>query len=511
MKTHIIQLEIHDDVISTCDKMGWAKTNRIILVWPRHGRLLYRRLDLVLLQRHCTSLGAQLGLVTKDTDVCYNAPRLGIPVFGSLKKAQKSQWRVPRRYRKIKRGESASQDSCELDQSFELGEKSRLPSRPPRPSNKLNPFSRLVFFTLGALAVLSIAATLLPSAHIVVIPETRNQDATINIIASPDFDSVKLTGEIPAYSVTIIVEGRDRMPVSGTITLPERAAIGYVDFTNLSDQQVEIIEGTVVRNLSEEALRFEVTQSGTVQAGPGELISLPVRSLTPGKVGNLPPDSLIAIEGALGTLLSSNNPQAMRHGTNRFESIPTPQDRQDLHLNLVELLNKTASLESQDNLQPGDLFIPGSMKLIQIIEEKFEPESDQPTDHLELNLRIEYEALIVKDSDIELLARSVLDANLPGGFLAIEDTLITEIQQKPTQIVDSKTQLSVKSARQLLAQISEPLIVRLSLGLDPIQASERLSSNLLISQPPRIDIIPTWWPRLPILPFRITIDYAKTQ
>ena len=88
MKIQIVHLETHDDVISTRDKMGWGQTNRIILIWPAKGAILDRPLDLVLLQRHSQSLGAQLSLVTRDEEVCFNAEQLGIPTFPSLRKAQ---------------------------------------------------------------------------------------------------------------------------------------------------------------------------------------------------------------------------------------------------------------------------------------------------------------------------------------------------------------------------------------------------------------------------------------
>ena len=79
MKTHIIKLEPHDDVISTRDKMGWGKTGRILLVWPDRGRVLKRQLDLVLLQRHSNLLGVQLGIVCKDEDIRKQAQELAIP------------------------------------------------------------------------------------------------------------------------------------------------------------------------------------------------------------------------------------------------------------------------------------------------------------------------------------------------------------------------------------------------------------------------------------------------
>jgi hypothetical protein len=65
MKTQLIPLESHDDLISIRDRMSWAKTPRILLVWPKSERIPLRPLDLKVLQRHATSLGAQLGLVTR--------------------------------------------------------------------------------------------------------------------------------------------------------------------------------------------------------------------------------------------------------------------------------------------------------------------------------------------------------------------------------------------------------------------------------------------------------------
>lgn len=58
MKTHIIQLERYDDVTSVADKIAGSRANRVLLVWPRRGRVLARPLDLVLIQRACSQIGA---------------------------------------------------------------------------------------------------------------------------------------------------------------------------------------------------------------------------------------------------------------------------------------------------------------------------------------------------------------------------------------------------------------------------------------------------------------------
>src|SRR5436853_34579 len=63
MKVQVIQLESYDDVISIRDRMGFIDTERVLLVWPPKGRIVKRKLDLVLIQREATRRGAKLALV----------------------------------------------------------------------------------------------------------------------------------------------------------------------------------------------------------------------------------------------------------------------------------------------------------------------------------------------------------------------------------------------------------------------------------------------------------------
>src|SRR5512138_2067037 len=99
MKTQIITLESHDDLISVRDRMSWAKTPRILLVWPKYEKVTLRQVDLKVLQRHAASLGAQLGLVTRARRVRADAEALHIPVFESTGQAQRLAWPKRRRRR----------------------------------------------------------------------------------------------------------------------------------------------------------------------------------------------------------------------------------------------------------------------------------------------------------------------------------------------------------------------------------------------------------------------------
>jgi hypothetical protein len=506
MKTHIIQLEQYDDIVSARDKMRWAKGERILVVWPERGRVLHRRLDLTLMQRQSAEQGAQLALVTNDPDVRYYAPRLGIPVFKSLRKAQRAVWRLPRRFRGAK-------PTPYLSGNDQPGEARRaLPIPPERTPATVKPFRRLGFFALGVLALLAIAATLLPTATVRLTPQSGVQEVTLEVKAGPEVTAVDLSGAVPARWRRVTVEGRDTTSASGSLMLPDQPARGEVLFTNLTDQEVVIPEGTVVLSQGEEPQRFTVLRSGELPAGPGETISLPVRALAAGRQGNLPAGSLIAIEGLLGTQAGATNPEATHSGSDRREPMPNADDRRRLAERLRQALEQTAIQELQASLSEGDLLITSTLELVETSEQSFLPAEGMPADQLALSLRMEYQAQAVSAADLEALAQAVFDANLPQGFAAMDGSLRVENLGLPAPIKDEQNpkgrlvEWRMNAYRQILAQTPAAQAIRLVLGFNPEEASKRLQSELALEEAPSITLTPSWWPRLPILPFRVEVQ-----
>jgi hypothetical protein len=188
MKTQVIQLVPHDDVTSVRDKMAWAKTPRILLVFPHHSRILSRTLDLRLLRRHAATLGAQLAIVTRSGDLRRIAQAVGIPAFNTVASAQRKTW-----------------------EGQPLAEKPRRRTRPPdlrQMRHAAFPGEahwrtllgfRLLFFLLGILAVLALLFLFVPSATIQLSPETKIQSLTIPVSASIDSLAVTqlVTGKSP--------------------------------------------------------------------------------------------------------------------------------------------------------------------------------------------------------------------------------------------------------------------------------------------------------------------------
>jgi hypothetical protein len=506
MKTQIIRLEPHDDLISARDKMTWGQTGRILLVWPEGGKLLNRRLDLTLLQRHSSRMGAQLALVCTDSDVRFNAHQLGIPVYRSLRQAQNSHWRLPRRLRRSQRSILPSRHEPESGWQ----RSSRLREASPRPVERpLAPPMRLAVFSLGVLAVMSLAALLLPTAELHLPMQTRPQSISLTLQADPTVQEFNLAGAVPARAQQVIVEGRRELPVTGRVLIADRRAEGEVVFTNLTEEAVQVPAGSIIRSqtYSSPQARFSTTAPVTVPAGPGETAAASVQAVLPGSGGNLPALQLDSIEGLVGAQVSVHNPEATRGGRDRQTQSPSPEDRAALHAELLSALQITALEELKGRLAEDDLLLTGSLELAETLEEIYEPAADIPGDYLSLHLRLEFEARVVSGADVKQLSAAVLDANLPSGFAAGPAELqITYLSAPSRSQEDSAWQVRVYAARSLQAQLDARQAVDLALGLSPEQAAQRLAHSLPLQGPPQIELLPAWWPRLPVLPFRIQIQ-----
>lgn len=500
MKTQIIKLEPHDDIVSARDKMGWGQTSRILLIWPESSRVLNRRLDLVLLQRHTASLGARLALVTHDSDVRFYARELAIPVFDNLRQAQDSNWRIKRRRRS--RVRPSFQKS--IDPQPDLT-RLRKESHPSTPAWMTKQVTRLILFTIGVFAFLSIAAILLPTAVVTLNPKTETQEITLQVHVDPDIEDINLSGALPARPIRVIVEGRSSLPSQGTIQIPDEYATGRVTFTNLSTQTVIIPVGSVVRTLDSTPIRFITTELAEIPAGPGEITTQSVQSIKPGKNGNLPAESLLAIEGPLGLNVAVSNRLPTSGGTDRIAPAPTSDDQNNLYQQLIEDLQVTAMNELQDQLSQDDLLFASTLTLIRVLEETYDPEEVMPSDYLNLTLRLEFEVLTVTSDDIYTLVTKVLDANIVDNYVPIPETLSISFLDEPQISQHAKDRWRIHATRKLQAQLLEPQAVNLTLGLSPTLAEQRLFNSIPLNEPPKIFVTPDWWPRMPLLPFRITV------
>jgi hypothetical protein len=500
MKTYIVQLESHDDVISARDKMAWSKAPRILLVWPRKGRVLDRQADLFLLQRHAQTLGAQMGVVSSDLDVRSSAGELGIPTFYSAVQAQRGSWRRPRgkrrlNWRTFRERRPSVIASVGLREMHEYLHEQPLESTP----------KRILAFSVGMLAVLVMVMFFVPSAQVTLSPVREEQRLTLPAWASLDIREANPSGGLPAYALSVVVEGSEQAASSGKVNIPDRQAAGEVIFNNLSEVEKEIPAGTVVLAPGDTLLRFATIDDVTLPAGVGEQADTLVQALVPGLQGNVAAEAIQAIEGPLGLEILVTNPEPLKGGSDRISPAPSAEDYQELAKKLQSSLRDSALADLKAQLQPGQRLVDATLIVTEGISETREPAPGQPADFARLSYQVEYTAWYVLEEDLETVARTALNANRPEGFQPIPGTL--EIQFGPQAEMDDSgaAQWEMDVSWQLESAWSDDLAARAVAGRSLTEAGRVLSDLVPLSSPPAVRLFPSWWVRMPFLSFRIAV------
>jgi hypothetical protein len=500
VKTQIIQIEPHDDTISVRDKMGWIQTGRVILVWPTRGNLLDRRLDLVLLLRHSQSLGTQIALVTNDPEVRFQAHSLGLPVYKSIRKAQKARWRRPRQ----SSFNTSTGDQYWRQRLVSVQKILANPLHRRRSTPNLSQPVRIGLFALAVLAVLSIAAVLIPSAQISISPATKLQELTLTVQASDSVDQINLSGILPISWANTIVEGRSSLQTTGSVNVPTAYAEGEAVFHNLTDQPVIVPEGTIV-STADSTHRYATLRVTRVPGGAGSEIDTPIRAIVPGSESNLSTGRINAIEGELGVFLTVNNTNPITGGSLSPSPAPASRDRSQLKEQLLTILTNNALQEIKASLEPEDILLTDSPNLVKVISESYSPADRQPASELGLVLRLEFQAPYVSQEDKEIFANAILEANTPVGYSRIPDTMEVKQITKPQFNAGSTNLWQIRLSQDIQSDPSIDQVVSLTLGRSPENARQILIDNLPLNSPPLIETFPTWWPVMPLIPIRIDV------
>lgn len=493
MKTQIITLESHDDLISVRDRMSWAKTPRILLVAPKFEKIGLRQVDLKVLQRHASSLGAQLGLVTRTRRIREDAEVLGIPVFESAGQAQRVAWSpTPRRTFPWRAPDKSLRKKREQIQGREEAWRS-------------HPVTRLSALTVGVLSVLAIVALFLPRAQVTLQPVTETQSIVLPVTASESIQSVFVTGNIPAREKRILLDGTQTVTVTGEGITPQSKAKGVVVFRNLTQDAVTIPAGTIVEAARDALVRFVTLEEGVVDAGVGKTIEIPVEAIEGGFIGNMPADSLIVIDGRLGLSLSVTNPEPTEGGRELSSVQASDADRARAKKLLMDFLDDEARLKFLDESNADEILFEETISLSQILSEEYDPPAGAAGTTLTLTMQVEYSILFASAEDLSELASLALNASLPSGFRAASDALTLESVGNPTLDENGSAHWQIRAERTIVQSIDPNQVNFLIRGSNLEQAQSRLEETLPLESSPEISMSPSWWKWIPLLPFRIEV------
>ena len=482
--------------------MSWSQTGRILLVWPNQVNQLDHNLELNLLKRYANRLGAQLALVTHITEVRFSAQQVGIPVFSSLQRAQRTQWQGEKHRNIDLRKNNQRLNPENLRQLIH-----------PKPSAwPDHPWVRILSFLVSVVAVFALGIFIVPSATVVLTPQVENQSIILSGSSDPSFTEINLSaGSLPTFSQEVTVEGRDSLTVSSSMIIPNQEAHGDLRFTNISDHNIDLPAGIFVTTMGNDPVRFSTSSKEIIVVAPGESVILSAQATEPGTSGNLPADTLQVIESQIRLDMTVTNPNATHGGTNASVPAPSTQDFKLLRERLESKLRQVALAELQSGLSNNDTLISSSQKIIKVIEEKFSPPVGEPGKELSLYLRLQFQIRIVSGEVLRNLVTPIMDANNSKDYSPIPGTFVFSYISIPTLGPDGSTQWSMLAERKIQANIPKSQVIDQIKGKSVSRAANRLHESLPEVREIQISLTPKWWPLLPFLPMRIHIDQPDIQ
>ncbi len=169
-------------------------------------------------------------------------------------------------------------------------------------------------------------------------------------------------------------------------------------------------------------------------------------------------------------------------------------------------LDQQARQEVAASIGAHDLLLPNTLKADAPSQETYDPPAGQPGDMLKLTMSVQYSAQYVTADDLTQLAQTVLDASMPEGFVSNPDTMQFNSTNVFAADQSGSTHFNLQAERVITRQIQSSQVIFSALGLSPIYAKQVLQSNLPLAAPPTIDMSPSWWPWMPLIPFRIEVQ-----
>jgi hypothetical protein len=243
-----------------------------------------------------------------------------------------------------------------------------------------------------------------------------------------------------------------------------------------------------------------------MEAGVGKILQLPVEALEGGMAGNLDPETITVIEGRLGLSLSVTNPEATTGGRELPSVQASDADRERVKALLMKNLEEEARLKFGSELSPGDLVLDQMMTVSQILSEEYDPPAGAAGTNLKLDMRVEYVNRYASASDLAELASLALNASLPPGFRASEVNQVT-ITPETDPIIqeDGTAKWNMRVERKIIRQIDPALVTKMIQGHGSWNVKSKLNTSLPLAAAPDVQLTPSWWPWMPIVPFRISV------
>lgn len=507
-ETEQLHLRATDTVVTVREQLAKLRGRRVLVVWPDEGRVLTRKLDIVLMQREAYRRAIQLALVTQDPHVSAHANDLNISSFESIEASETSRWKRGRQKVFLPRYHKPSADLEPEDLAFIASRLERRNGRSPW----RNAFERLLVLTLLFGVVGAAFYISLPYAVIQLSLLEEEVIAVIDITADRKAKTVNLDkGVIPAQTVRAEVETTATIPTSGTFWLDSVTAAGVVTFTNLGEERVTIPQNTTLGTSAGEPILFETAADVVVPAGIGQSVDATVeaRSGYRGSVGNVRAGMINTVIGALAESVSVINLAPAAGGGNRSVKVVDAEDKARL-LDSVRIQLQSLAFEKMSaGLSDSQIIIIESIKIEDELKDwtSFSAEVGTMTSELSLTMRAVVSALAMDERYGRQVALEQLKANVTADRQILADSISYARGPFVLGRSDGQVSFAATSNATTVGTLDIDRLRENLAGKSIDEAKALLTSLDEVSSlnPPSLTIYPQGLRQLPLLPIRIEL------
>jgi len=121
-------------------------------------------------------------------------------------------------------------------------------------------------------------------------------------------------------------------------------------------------------------------------------------------------------------------------------------------------------------------------------------------------MRVEYVTHYAAAADLAKLASLALNASLPIGFRAADSEELTiKPETNPKLEEEGSAKWKMRAERKIVQQIDAAQVTQMVQGFGAWNVKSKLKENLPLAAAPVVQLTPSWWPWMPIVPFRISV------
>lgn len=393
----------------------------------------------------------------------------------------------------------------------------------PRQSNVLmmsgRPLLPLVagFLVLLVFAIWYLMAQVLPSATILLVPETDTFAQTMQITADTRQDQINLLAlSIPAryYEATDAAEttakatGKDIVgtKASGQVTIYNRGYSRSVSFA--AGTQITSYDGLVFQITADIVVPAATLDAGVINSSRKNAV--PVTAAEVGEEYNIDRTNFTVADYD-GVALWAESSDSFVGGAQREAVVVSAEDLDLARTELLGQLLQSTEAKIRAELPTGEAFVEGGL-VSQVIEETKSAELGAEVESFTLSLNVRARGLSVNQENLTRVINHDMGLAIPVGFQALSDNQ-WKVVSKVTAVDFDRRQLTIDASGtgRVAKQVNVTTLKKELAGTTLTEAvavlrlyeRDLMDSTILFSPP--------WVEKIPRHPSRISIELLTTE